>query len=97
MNENTTPEMRAFKRWFVLKYEDWERLSRPRRNNDSSLNLRRLLKSTVRLYGAIKADAELDTTADWVADAWISFLLHAPRGKNEGASTCGQRAQNKSL
>jgi hypothetical protein len=86
MNENITPEHLAeFRRWFVEKWEAWEFTYRHRSAgplNFSALNLRRLLKQTARLYIAIKADAEIDTTADWVKDAWISFLL---RPKNASA------------
>ncbi len=86
MNENITrEEMLAFKTWFVEKWEAWEFTYRHRSAgpmNFSALNLRRLLKQTARLYIAIKEDAEIDTSADWVKDAWISFLL---RPKNASA------------
>lgn len=87
MNENFTPEeMLAFKIWFVEKWEAWEFTYRHRSAgpmNFSALNLRRLLKQTARLYTAITEDAhtELDVRADWVSDAWQSFLRSRARGE----------------
>jgi hypothetical protein len=85
-------EMLAFKTWFVEKWEAWEftyRHRSARSQNFSALNLRRLLKQTAQLYIAIKEDAEIDTSADWVKDAWISFLL---RPKNAKAPVKYERA-----